>query len=200
MESNRKTLETYQEHFSNYIEGTTQETSGSQKEWLDSVLSRQQKDATILEVGSAFGRDATYVRDQGYENLIVTDAFDAATTELQSKGFAAQKLNVLTDEIPSNNDLIIASAVFLHFTKAELENVLVKVWHSLNRDGILAFSVKAGEGEEWTSHKMGAPRFFQYWQPGELVEKVERAGFNVVDVRTVEDDKWLCLTCQKSDE
>lgn len=199
--SNQKTLSTYEQYFDRYIEGTPTVTAGSQKEWIDYLLSLESKDAQILEVGSAFGRDAQYITEKGYINLHASDAFDAAVDVLKGKGFVATKLNVLTDQIPKGYDMIIASAVLLHFTESEARDVLQKVHQSIAVKGILAFTVKIGTGEEWSTDKMQAPRFFHYWDEQTLIPFVEKIGFNILDVRTTENDKWLCVTAQrKGDE
>ena len=197
MDSNLKTLETYQSHFDRYIKDTASITTGFQKQWLEYVLSNVNKSARILEIGSAFGWDAEFIRGNGYTKLSVTDAFDAALDELGKKGFQAKKFNVLTDEMNETYDLIIASAVFLHFTATELSGVLNRIKKNLSADnGLLAFSVKIGQGEEWSSHKMDAPRYFHYWLQDELVQFVEENGYKTVDVRQTDDSKWLCATCK----
>lgn len=196
MDSNKETLQTYEHHFQEYINGTVQETSGFQKEWLEYLLAFCEKDAAILEVGSAFGRDATFIAQQGFHNLTPTDAFDAAVTTLQERGFIAQKLDLLDDEVVGRYDLIIASAVFLHFTESELRTVLLKIAPALAGGGILGFSLKNGTGEEWSSEKVGAPRFFHYWTEDTVLPVLADCGYTVVDARHTEDDKWLHVTCK----
>lgn len=194
MDSNAKTLATYDDNFSNYVEGTAQITSGFQKQWLEYVLGQQKKDASILEVGAGFGRDATFILEQGYTQLTVTDAFDAAVTALLKRGFAAKKLNLLLDDIDEDYDLIIAAAVFLHFTEDEFGRVLTKLKGALAKNGILAFSVKQGSGEEWTSAKMDAPRFFHYWNEADIKQVLAECGYSIIDIRHTQDGKWIHVT------
>lgn len=195
MSSNATTLTTYNEHFANYIDGTAQVTSGFQRQWLEYLLETINKDAAILEIGSAFGRDAAFITEQGYTQLHATDAFDAAVDLLKSKGFDAAKLNLLEDEIVGKYALIVASAVFLHFTMDEFAVVLTKIKGALADDGILGFSVKNGDGEEWSDAKMGAPRFFHYWREAGLRTLLDDAGYEVLDFRRSDDDKWLHVAC-----
>jgi len=196
MDSNLKTLETYEQHFSRYMRDTVDVTGGFQKEWFEFLLTKIRKNAPILEIGSAFGRDADFIRSMGYENLTVSDAFDAAVQELRKRKFNhIKKINVLTDKIDGSYDLIVAAAVFLHFNKKELTSVLNKLRGNLANDGILAFSVKLGDGEEWSTHKMDAPRYFRYWRESELAKLLDENGYTVIDVRTTIEKKWLHLTC-----
>lgn len=197
MDSNLKTLETYQRHFDRYIKNSASVTTGFWKQWFEYILSDIDKTARILEIGSASGRDAEFIRGKGYTNLLATDAFDAAIDELSKKGFQAKKFNILTDEIDGTYNLVIAGGVFLHFTETELSSAINKIKTHLSVDnGLLAFSVKIGQGEEWSSHKMDAPRYFHYWLQDELVQFVEENGYKTVDVRQTDDGKWLCVTCK----
>lgn len=198
MNSNEQTLSVYQDHFQNYIDGTVQVTAEDsfQGVWIKSVLDRIPKKASILEIGSAFGRDASFIQQNGYENIDLTDAFQASVDYLQTQGFDARLLNVLTDELSGEYDLIFASAVFLHFNDEELKHVVSKLKHHVSATGYLAFSVKQGEGEEWTDKKMGAPRYFYYWTANRILSLLHTAGYDEVDVRETDDKKWLHITVQ----
>ncbi|MBS0654127.1 MAG: methyltransferase domain-containing protein, partial [Verrucomicrobia bacterium] len=103
--------------------------------------------------------------------------------------------NVLTDPFPSTYDLIFANAVFHHMDRDELRVILKKVHRSLKDQGILSFSVKFGEGEEWSDEKVGSPRYFCYWNREELYKLVEEAGFHIVG--TSEDAKFLQLISRR---
>lgn len=199
MGSNEKTLETYDEYFTHYIDGTVQVTSGFQAEWLEYLLSLCSKESRILEIGAAFGRDATFITGKGFMNFLATDAFDAAVEELKVRGFDAKRLNLLKDDVNGKYDLILASAVFLHFTTAEFNQVLTKLKAALSSDGILGFSVKNGVGEEWSDSKMGAPRFFHYWSEGDLRATLGELDYKIIDLRHSNDDKWIhvSLTCNE---
>ena len=73
-------------------------------------------------------------------------------------------------------DLILANAVLLHFDRAQLPRVLVKAT-ALNPAGRLAFSLKGGDGEGWSSAKLGAPRYFCYWRAQRIAALLDAAGF-----------------------
>ena len=192
--SNTTTLATYQEYFSNYLAGTATVASGFQERWLASLLKGLPTSANVLEIGSATGRDAAYMRDLGYD-VQTSDAIDAALRELKRKGFSPIRLNVITDEIDGEYDLILASAVFLHFTEMELRIVLEKLRSHIAQEGRLAFSVKQGMGDEWSVHKMSAPRYFKYWQPDTLASLLHEYDYVIKDMRITEDNKWLHFMC-----
>ncbi len=175
--SNALTLATYEECAELYIERTSQEVAGSLKKWLDAALLELPTDAKILEIGSGGGRDASYIESLGYTRLTCSDAADSFVQWLLEHGHVAAPLNILTEEIDGSFDLILADAVFLHFTPEELQIVLGKCLRALNPGGSLAFTVKTGEGSEITNDKLDQPRFFQYWGPYDITRRVIHVGF-----------------------
>lgn len=157
--TNSATLQSYEARVQEYIDGTSQTVGGAVKDWIDAALVGFSPEARIVELGSAFGRDAAYIVSKGFE-VECTDAVAGFVSQLQAKGFNARHYNALTDDLGDEYDLIFANAVLLHFNKAELASVLKKLLHSLKRGGRLAFSLKRGQGEAWSVAKIGAPRFF----------------------------------------
>lgn len=196
--SNDKTLQTYEQNFSRYIGGTVQvnKEGDFQTQWLHDFLQYLPKDARILEIGSAFGRDAQFIEELGY-SVLRTDAFNAAVKYLRGRGHKAERLNALTDNIPQGYDALLANAVFLHFTKGEFAMVLRKCYDALTEDGILAFSLKKGDGEVMSDEKMEAPRYFRYWQTEPVIHLLGQAQFEALDQRTSPDDKWLNFLARK---
>lgn len=200
--TNDKTIQSYDTHVQEYIDGTIQEVSGTVKDWLDATLQDLPKDAHILEFGSAFGRDAKYIQDLGY-SIECTDATKAFVDLLQSKGFNARMLNAITDEIPDEYNLVLANAVLLHFTRDETAKVLQKVFQALKPGGTFAFTLKQGEGEEWTDSKLGAPRFFCYWTEDRIDTLLKDVGFSEIAITADQRTKnavWLQGIAVKSDE
>lgn len=196
--TNQTTLETYQDNFDTYVSGTPCDVSGTQKTWIEGTLSRINKETPTLEIGAAFGRDAMFMKNAGYTNIKVTDAFKAAVETLKARGFTdARKLNVLTDEPEGEYGLIFASAVFLHFNEREFETALERLRSHIGLNGLLAFTVKQGDGEEWSEAKMGAPRYFKYWQEVPLRETVVKCGYRLIELINNEEysQKWLAVTC-----
>lgn len=191
---NNITLHSYEQGISQYISGTASETNGVVKDWIDQFLSLLPPNAQIIEIGSAFGRDAKYIESCGF-SVDRTDATIGFIHLLQNEGHLVSKFNILTDDFTSQYDLVFANAVFLHFNHEELVGVLKKVWLNLNSHGILAFSVKHGTGEEWTSEKIGNPRYFCYWQKETMQPVLESLNFEVLYLS--QDDKFLQITARK---
>jgi SAM-dependent methyltransferase len=170
-----------------YISGTSPEVTRF-KTWLDRTLALLSKNARIFEIGSGFGRDARYIESKGF-TVQRSDATKAFVHLLQQEGYSADLFNVLTEDFSATYDLIFANAVFLHFTPSEFQKVLDKIHASLSPNGILSFTVKQGIGEEWTSAKVGHPRYFCYWCIDALESLLESKGFTMIE--SAKDEKFL---------
>jgi hypothetical protein len=134
------------------------------------------------------------MQERGY-TVSCTDAVPEFIAVLRDRGLDARLCNALTDDLGCGYGLVFASAVFLHFTPTELELVLGQVRASLPESGLLAFSVKRGNGSEWSTQKMGAPRYFHYWQESELQSFLVKAGFSICWLQ--QDETWILVVAQK---
>jgi len=198
-DSNHQTIQSYEAHVQEYINGTPQDVSGVVKEWLDEAIAELAKDARILEFGSAFGRDATYLQNLGYK-VECTDATQAFVDLLNQKGFNARQLNAITDDLGGQYDFVLANAVLLHFTRDETKQVLQKVFDALSPGGTFAFTLKQGEGEKWSEDKLGAPRYFCFWTEDQIHQLVETTGFTDVKVtgdKATANATWLQVIARK---
>ena len=197
--TNAQTLATYNAKAQTYIDTSPQYVDGQLKVWIDSNLAILSKDARILEIGSGTGKDAKYIASKGY-SMELTDASQGFINHLRTEGFEPRLLNAIEDDLGANYDMIFADAVFLHFTEPELRLVLGKVNAALNPTGRLAFTLKAGEGEESTTRKMDAPRYFHFWLEEEIRQILQETGFREVTITTDEDFRgegrpdWLHIT------
>ncbi|HET6988284.1 MAG TPA: class I SAM-dependent methyltransferase, partial [Kribbella sp.] len=75
---------------------------------------------------------------------------------------------------------VFADAVFLHFDRAQLADVLRK---SARAAGVLAFSTREGKGEEWSNRNLDLPRHFVMWQEEPLRELLASTGWTVQQLR-----------------
>lgn len=192
--ANTVTIQSYESSIQEYTSGTSAVVSGNFKVWIDTLLQNVNRGAEIIEIGSAFGRDAAYIESQGFK-VERTDATEGFVHLLHQAGHLAHLFNVVIDDFTKKYDLIFANAVFLHFTPQELQSVLLKAYDALKDNGILAFSVKKGEGEEWTTAKLGQPRYFCYWDMDKMKSLLSSVGFDEVTI--LEDDKWLQIIAKR---
>ncbi len=118
---------------------------------------------TVLELGSGPGWDAAHLETRGLR-VVRTDGTQAFVERLRRAGHAARVLDVRTDDFGGPYDGMLACAVLLHVTRAEFIDVLRRGRLALRDDGVLAFTLKEGDGESWSRAKIDLPRRFTYWR------------------------------------
>lgn len=205
---NEKTIEVYERFGQNYLKRNSDDVKNNpkakkdddrQKELLKKFTDGLPKDAKIFEVGSAGGKDADFIRSLGYTNVTVSDVADFFLRELEKKGLSPIKFNLITDEFGDKYDFILCWAVLVHFTKAEAKEAIRKMFKALNDGGRIALAVKHKEGheEEWEDYqgRIGAKRFFSYWQKDELEQCLEECGFKNVQIAKHGGARACWLNC-----
>lgn len=201
MHENQETIQVYNEHFEEYIDATPKEVVGDVKEWIDKSLALLPQGASVLELGSGFGRDADYIESKGF-SVARTEASESFVEFMRQHGHEARLMNAITDEYGGPYDMVFADAVLLHFTPEETQQVLKKAHATLKPNGVLSIRVKEGEGAEWDNGALGGtPRFYYYWRQDELRELLERSGFAIhaFDVGHSKFNKfsWLQVVAKK---
>lgn len=196
-----QTAETYRKHFRKFIEGTRgiDAPNADIRKWVDDFMHYIQKGGYIIEMGSAYGRDADYMKQHGYR-VLCTDVAEPALEKLRSKGYNAQLYDV-RDAPPiewrRTFDGYFANAVLLHLTSPAFTTALEHAYDMLKIGGVAAFSVKIGEGEEVTTRKMDAPRYFRYYYKPELEEIISALPFEILQLEYTADEKWIVAILRK---
>ncbi len=161
--------------------------------------------ARVLEIGSAGGRDALALEAAGL-TVRRTDVSAAFVGRLREQGYAADVVDPRTDELadPADPgtpyDAVWANASLLHVARDQLETVLRRLAAATRSGGLLAASVKEGDGEGWSVHgPVAAPRFFTYWREPELRSVLEAAGWSVEHVGRTDagGSAWLQVLAQR---
>jgi hypothetical protein len=142
---------------------------------IDLLAERIGPGARVLEIGSGTGRDALELERRGFV-VRRTDATQAFLELMRADGYAADRLNALTDDFGGPYDAVFADAVFLHFDRPGLAQVLRKAARSAP---VLAFATRDGKGEEWSDRNLGLPRHFVLWQEDALRELLASTGWAV---------------------
>lgn len=197
-ETNRQTIAAYDAHVQGYVANTPHDISRTAKAWLDASVDGLESDARILEIGSAFGHDATYLEDKGFtvERSDVTPGF---VDLIRSQGHSARLLNVLTDDLGGPYDLVFADAVLHHLTREEARTAAGNVLGALVVGGRFAASTRIGHKEGWSDEKIGVPRYFTNWDRQGVQDVIRSVGFASVvatDGHKV-DSSWLHVIAHK---
>lgn len=165
------------------------------------------KNSKVLEIGSADGVNAAYIKELGY-NITASDIANDFLNEIKNKGLNPIKFNILEDEITEKYSAIFAWRVFVHFTKDDIVKVFEKVHDALENDGIFVFNMMNREikkvDNEWVDfpneYQMGAERFYQYFSENEINELINKKGFKIYSFHKEggeNNNKWLVYVLKK---
>lgn len=196
---NQQTIQAYEAFAKQYIDSTPHESPEFVKELINSAVTDLPKDAKILELGSAFGREAAYLKTLGY-SVECSDAVQAFINQLQERGFKARKLNAITDDLGGPYDLILANAVLLHFTRVQTRQALNRILTALHHNGVFAFTILEGTGDKLAKDKLGAARYFCFWSEEEVRQLLLDVGFQQIRINKAQTPwaVWLQIIAHAS--
>lgn len=198
--SNKKTIEAYESNINEYVQNTLSTREPYVREWIDKSTQGLQPDAKILEIGAGYGRDAKYTESKGF-HVEKTDAVEGFVEILKQNDPTSHLLNIITDDIGADCDLIMANAVLLHLTDDETKSASSKVFNALKAGGVFALSLKQGEGDTWQSTKGMASRYFNYWSKEDIVNLLSDTGFVNIDAWLDASDSpnatWIMIIAKK---
>ena len=162
----------------------------------------------ILEIGSGGGRDASEFEKQGI-NVRCTDISRGFVNLLRERGFEADLLNPLTDDLadPKRPDALYdgvwACASLIHVAREDFATVLRRVAEATRTGGPLHVSVRDGDGESVCTHGSAATprRYFEtYWREPALRSAVTASGWSVSEILSYfgrPGDHWLSVRATK---
>jgi 2-polyprenyl-3-methyl-5-hydroxy-6-metoxy-1,4-benzoquinol methylase len=205
-DTNQQTIQAYEQGAQEYIAGCARQVGGLEA-WIDLGFSDLPSSAKILEVGTASGQDADYIESKGF-SLQRSDAAKSFVEMQRALGHNARVLNLLTEKLGEDYDVIFANAVLLHFTETEFDETLTKIHDALKPGGRFLFTLKQGDGEEHMAGRLksGMQRYFHYWQAEDIEHKLARAGFRKTTITVAPDTRggarpnWLCVISFKKDQ
>lgn len=183
---NQETIEAYNFSWSQYQRNRDQDIPQDvlQEHYnrLDWLVNNIDKSASILEIGSGAGDDALYLQSLGYR-INCSEASLSAINLLNNKGLSVQKLNILTDEIPDNYQLILALSVVAHFNPEELQLACNKIFEALNSSGRFSFTTVEGRIEGSYSDALGKIRYISHLPESDIEIILRQSGFNQIEIK-----------------
>lgn len=196
---NDVTIKTYRDNFKKYTDNTPNEVSGDFKHWIDYFISHLPKNASVLELGSATGRDARYFASKGLA-VTCTDIIPEALEKLSSEGFETSEYDFRNEPSESWHDCfdgVFANAVLLHAPDEILWKSLANIFKILKTGGAAGISFKNGDGQEISNEKMDAPRYFKYHRENEIIKLLSTFPFEIAKVEQSENEKWIRIVLLK---
>ena len=195
--TNAVTLASYQAAADRYAASQPAAAPLELLSFLDAIAGLLPAGGRVLEIGSATGHDAALLEARGLR-VHRTDATGAFVERLRSQGFEAEILNVITDHLGGPWDGVYANAVLLHLDAGELAGVLARTAGAVVSGGVLAFTVKEGDGARWSMAKLDVPRHFTYWRPASLRAMVDASPWDLIALDSVAGayDDWLYCLCR----
>lgn len=167
--------------------------------FIDEVGSHLSPGALALELGSGPGRDAMLLEQRGVQ-VRRTDGAQSFVDMMRHDGHDADLLDMRTDAFGGPYDLVFADASLLHLTVEQFGDVLGRAASAVGDGGLLAFTVKEGDGSAWTTDRLDLPRHFTYWREPVLREVLLRTGWDVLSLTRVQGvrDPWLYSVNRRS--
>jgi SAM-dependent methyltransferase len=189
------TLDAYEQGMDAYVRDS--KPTPGREDFLRSVLAALPAEAHMLELGSGPGHDALFFEAAGI-HVTRTDGAPAFVQRLRALGLRAEVLEMTTDDFGGPFDVVFANAVLLHLTSPQLAEVLDKASRAVRAGGLMAFTVKEGDGEAWSTAKVGRPRFFNYWREPALLEHLLATGWEPLSVQHVQGrtEPWMNVICR----
>lgn len=192
-----RTLDTYEQRADVY----TAQTPAHRAALVDDLLALVPAGARVLELGSGPGRDALALEAAGLR-VDRTDGARSFVEQLRAEGHVARVLDVRTGMFGSGYDAVFANAVLLHVQRSELIGVLRRALVAVQPGGVLAATLKRGDGDAWSTAKVDRARHFTYWTEDELARVVVDAGWGDVVVSESTEpgagERWLTVTAHRA--
>lgn len=196
----RSVVSGYDAAAAEYAEATA-DLHGEVRDWLDAFAGRIGAGGRVLEIGSGGGRDARALEEHGVR-VRRTDVTPAFVELLRGQGHDADLLDPLTDELGGPYDGVWANACLLHVERADLPVVLARLAAATRPGGVLALSLKEGDGETWQTHgTVSVPRRFVLWREPDLAKVLDGAGWQVEQVQHREglrEETWLMVRASRT--
>lgn len=160
----------------------------------------------VLDLGCGHGRDCWYLENHGFRPVGIDlsgKMLEVAKKRCGRSLFLNMDMRKI-DKIPWQFDGVWSSASFYHIPKKEGYSVICKIQRVLKQKGILYLSVKQGEGERILGRpEIGVSKFYSLYNEREIVELIEKAGFEVFEVvvrgwlNKKDEDVWINVFARK---
>jgi hypothetical protein len=122
-----------------------------------------------------------------------TDATPAFVEMMRAAGREARLLDIRTSDLGGPWEAVLAQAVLLHLDRAQFADALQRIRQAVMDGGVLAFTVKEGDGDAWSEAKLDLPRHFTYWRERSLRDVLAQTRWAVMSIDRIAGrvEPWL---------
>ena len=170
----------YKEHSNDFIEGTINCDMSVQYNFFLKYLNKDSK--RIMDLGFGSGRDSLYFKSKGYKVTSI-DPLEKFCLKAKSLGLDDVRC-IKAQEIDYNNEFdgIWACASLLHVPSNELNDVFMRCYKALRKNGIMYCSFKYGSFEG-----IRRERFFLDLNEESFKEYIKNTGFSIKEFLITKD-------------
>jgi predicted TPR repeat methyltransferase len=193
------TLAAYEQAIESYLAASPPTPPTPYLSFRRAILDLLPPHARMLELGSGPGHDADFFESNDVD-VLRTDATRGFVERLRAGGQRAEVMDVTIDDFGGPYDIVFANAVLVHLTTPQFGGALSRAAQAVVPDGLLAFTLKEGDGEAWSTAKLDQPRYFRYWQKAEVQKQLTGAGWTPLRVDRIQGrvEPWLYVICRRS--
>ena len=156
--------------------------------------------ALVLDVGSGPGIDSAQLRLRGFE--VVSSDLSFGMLEAGQRSFPGARVQADMLELPFEESIhgCWVNASLHHVERGLVPKALREFWRVLVEPAILHLEVKLGNDQGWETERYGPdhPRWYTYWQPPDLDQLLEDAGFEIIggQIRPGKLAQWISRLCR----
>jgi ubiquinone/menaquinone biosynthesis C-methylase UbiE len=148
----------------------------------------------VLDTGCGYGKDSYYLsRQKGFS----ATGLDYSAGMLAEARKAFPQVEFVQMDMrhlifPDNTfSGVWANGCIYHVTKSDARTVFSEVQRVLKPSGVFSFNFKLGDGEILEQNPKsygGKPRFYSYYQTGEMNDLIRQSGLKVIETLTYPED------------
>lgn len=182
----KTTINFYDKYLKEYIKNTK---NLQNKEFIKDFISLLSKNARVLDLGCAWGRDSKIF----VKHNLKTYGVDLSKNMIKYAKKYAPKADFKVMDILSLKfkkdffDGVWASASLLHLKKKDIPKALKQIKKVLKLSGIFYINLKEGKGEELTRDQRykGARKFYSYFTESEIRRLLTNNNFKIIKLKLI---------------
>jgi SAM-dependent methyltransferase len=171
--------------------------------WMHRFCAALPHEGGVLDLGAGPCHDSAELRKLG--RYVVSLDRSRQMLSVTRDDFPGPRVQADLRQLPFRRHSLAgvwASASLLHLERCDLRPALAEIARVLVADGVLFVSLKDGDGERWESASYGeeAPRWFTYWNAGDIDDALAANGFTTLESVTRKGSKetWHIRLARKA--